>query len=103
MHTQFRNAFKLMIGCYRGKIAFQCGCSNERVHISNQADTMWGAKVASNVSIAFQDTVGKKIGIDFTKKYLKLFLAVGEIRQTFEIFNHLSIYHNACCCLTMLY
>src|ERR671914_2250275 len=50
-----------------------------------------------------RDSVGKKIGIDFTKKYLKLFLAVGEIRQTFEIFNHLSIYHNACCCLTMLY
>jgi hypothetical protein len=43
---------------------------------------MWGAKVASNVSIAFQDSIGQKIGIDFTKKHLKLFLAVGEIRQT---------------------
>src|SRR5687768_5111571 len=103
MDTQSRDALKIMIGCYHSKVAFQCGCSNERVHISNQAGTMWGAKVASNISIAFQDSVGQKIGIDFTKKHLKLFLAVGEIRQTLEIFNHLSIHHNTCYCLTMLY
>ncbi len=65
--------------------------------------SLWRVHGASNVSIAFQNSVGKKIGIDFTKKHLKLFLAMGEIRQALEIFNHLSIYHNACCCLTMLY
>ena len=62
-----------------------------------------GAHGASNVSIAFQDSIGQKIGIDFAKKHLKLLLAVGEIRQTFEIFNHLSIYHNAGCCFPILY
>src|SRR6266850_5693628 len=50
---------------------------------------------APNIRIALHDRIGQKIWIDFTKKYLQLLPAPREIRESFQVFNHLGIDQNA--------
>src|SRR5258705_12180713 len=49
---------------------------------------------APNIRIALHNRIGQKIGIDFTKQYLQLLPAAREIRETFQVFNHLRIHQN---------
>src|SRR2546422_9293228 len=64
---------------------------------------MGRSETAAKVGIALKDTIGEKVGIDFAKQRSEVRMAVGEIRSSFNILNHLGVDQNARGCLVSLH
>jgi hypothetical protein len=56
-----------------------------------------GAKLSSQISVAFKNSVGEKIGIDLYQQLSKIVLARCGIRKPLHILGHFSIDKNVSC------